>query len=412
MRGREPLEISLRPKQLDIFNDPHRFKIVVAGRRFGKTYLSRAELFDKALAVRRSTSWYLTLTYRLAKELMWRPLKDSIPKSYIQHKDETDLSIILKNGSTIALRGADNPDSLRGPGLDLLICDEFSFMDPYVWSVTRPMLADKEGTALFIGTPNGLNWGYDLFMDSMTRPAWKQWTFTTADGGNVSEEEIAEARATMDPRLFRQEFLASFEDLAGRVYYAFDRLLNCPDEVEDDGVSPLLVGIDFNVAPMSAVLGIRKGKQVHIFDEISIMNGNTLLLTQEIRRRFPGRPVIAYPDPTGSARHTNAPVGQTDFAYLRAANFSVIAPAAPHAMADKINQTNAALCNASGERRCLINRRCKKTIRSLDGLVYTEGTSLPDKKSGLDHQADAICYLLCMEYPINTPVRRIATVGA
>lgn len=408
---RNPIDISLRPHQFDVFSDPHRFKIVVAGRRFGKTWLARTILLDQALKGPKRKIHFVAPTYRQAKELLWVPLKDIVPKSYIQKKDEVDLSLTLRNGSTISLRGADNPDSLRGPGLDYVAFDEVAFQSEYGWQVIRPMLSDREGGALFITSPAGFNWVHDLVMDTLDNPQWKQWQFTTAQGGNVTLEEIEEARATLDPRMFKQEYEASFENLAGRVFYAFDRLLNCIDPIEDDKSLPLHIGMDFNVAPVSAVIGVLKGKQYYIFDEIRIMNGNTSMMAAEIKLRYPNRNICVYPDPTGASRHSNAPVGMTDFSILRDNGFQVLAPAHPYAVADKVNMMNAALCNSSGVRRVHINKRCHELIKAFDGLTYVEGTSQPDKKSGLDHCSDAACYATAFLFPIGTSVRRIATTA-
>lgn len=408
---RNAIGISLRPHQHEIYVDDHRFKIVVAGRRFGKTWLSRAVLLEQALRGPKRKVHYVAPTYRQAKELLWVPLKDIIPKSYIQKKDETDLSLTFRNGSVLSLRGADNPDSLRGPGLDYVAFDEVAFQSEYGWHVIRPMLSDREGGALFITTPAGFNWVHDLVMDTLPNPQWKQWHFTTAEGGNVTDEEIEEARATMDKRMFEQEYNASFQNLAGRVYYAFDRILNCVGDIVDDKALPLHVGMDFNVAPVSAVVAVKKGSELHIFDEIRIMNGNTSMMAAELRLRYPDRNICVYPDPSGNSRHSNAPVGQTDFSILRTAGFQVLSPAHPYPVADKVNMTNAALCNVSGVRRVRINKKCINLIKSFDGLTYIEGTSIPDKKSGLDHCADAAAYMCAYLFPIGTEMRRIAAVG-
>lgn len=406
----QALNIALRPNQYVIAESDKRFNTITAGRRFGKTFLGRSKIARKAINKPRQVCWYIAPTYRQAKNLMWIPLKELIPSAYIKHKDETDLSMILRNLSIIALRGADNPDSLRGPGLDYALFDEAAFQAAYVWDVVYPMLSDRLGGADFITSPKGYNWYYDLIMNHNDDDDWGHFHFTTAEGGNVPEKEIARAKAMLDPRMFRQEFEASFENLTGRVYYAYDRILNSQGIIEDVPNQPLRVGMDFNVDPMSSVLSVRIGQELRVFDEIVIPNGNTVLMAQEIRRRWPDRVVIVYPDPTGNSRHTNAPVGQTDMSLLRRFGFQIIAPMHPYTQTDKINSTNGALLNANGVRREKINKRCKNLIKGLDGLTYIEGTSLPDKTSGLDHITDANAYLCCGEYPIMDFARRIKAV--
>ena len=126
--------------------------------------------------------------------------------------NETDLSIQLISGGTIALRGADNYDSLRGDGLDFLVLDEYASMAPEAWTqVLRPALSDREGGALFIGTPQGFNHLYNLFEQARGDNNWAAFQFTTEQGGNVPLEELQSAARELDERTYRQEFQASFE---------------------------------------------------------------------------------------------------------------------------------------------------------------------------------------------------------
>ena len=165
---------------------------------------------------------------------------------WAEKPNETDLRIELVSGGTICLRGADNYDALRGDGLDFLILDEYASMAMTAWhSVLRPMLADRLGEALFIGTPQGFNHFYDLYNEAEGRPGWAVFHFTTEQGGNVPQEELASAAGEMDERLYRQEFRASFEELrSGRVYWGFDRTLDV-SEVEFDPRFDLCWTLDF-----------------------------------------------------------------------------------------------------------------------------------------------------------------------
>jgi hypothetical protein len=371
---------------------------LVAGRRFGKTYLALTELLN-ACANDNQTAWYVAPTYRQAKQIAWKELKRMTPASVIASSNESDLSLELINGSTAALRGADNYDSLRGVGLDFLVMDEFADMHPDAWAeVLRPMLADRQGHALWIGTPKGYNHFYDLYRYAESTDGWEAWQFTTADGLRVSSDEIEVAMRDMGEREFKQEFLATFEALAGRVYSNFDNAESVAD-VSDIGGS-LLVGMDFNVDPMTAVISVRVADQLHVIDEILMKDSNTELMTEELKERYPRRPITVYPDPSGRARKTSAPVGRTDFAILGNAGFEVRAPRNAHPVIDRINTVQAALKTADNKRRLFIHPRCKNVIRSLDGLTYIDGSHQPDKSSGLDHIADAIGYLVMGELPL------------
>lgn len=387
--------------QWRVWTDPARFRVVVAGRRFGKTYLVVHELYRAARTGYGKRVWFVAPTYRQAEQIAWRDLKRMIPAAAIAKKNESDLSIILRGyESEIALRGAENYDNLRGVGVDFAALDEYADMDPAAWEeVLRPALSDRRGEALFTGTPRGFNHFYDLFQRAHTEPDWSPFQFSTLDGGNVPPHEIEAARRELDPRVFRQEYEASFEALAGRVYYAFERIHNMRPDLRDTG-GTVLVGMDFNVDPMSAVIGFRVADQLHVVDEIVIQNSNTSEMAAEIRRRYPNRDVAVYPDPSGNSRKTSAPVGQTDFALLRQAGFRVIADKHAPPVVDRINEVNALCCNSEGVRRLFVHPRCVNLVKGFEGLTYKPGTSLPDKESGLDHVLDSLGYLTHSEFPI------------
>lgn len=399
--------ITLSDPQTLIFLSKARFRAACCGRRFGKTHLAITTALLKALEAPGRVIWFVAPSYRQAEQIAWKILLRLIPPGNLAKKDETDLRVELRNGSIVALRGADNFDSLRGVGLDGLILDEYADMAAGAWfEVLRPALSDRQGWALFIGTPKGFNHFHTLWTQAHILDGWEAFQFTTLDGGRVPPEEIETARAELDPRTFRQEYEASFESMAGLVYLNFDRKAHIREDLEDTG-GTLLVGLDFNITPMSAVIGVRAGDQLHVLDEISQSNSNTQRMADEIKRLYPGRKVNIYPDPSGNARKTSAGIGQTDFAILRAADFRVIAPAKAPSVTDRVNEVNALFENAKGEQRLFIHKRCQKLIHCLEGLTYREGTDEPDKRLGLDHLPDALGYLVHSEFPL---VRNFAKV--
>ena len=191
--------LSLRWAQGEVFNAEQRFRVLVAGRRFGKSYLSCIELLKAAIDRPGETYFYCAPTYRMAKDIAWKEIKKLVPREWIQSKNETDLKIELINGSLIELKGTENAMTLRGRSLAGVVLDEAAFMDSDVWfQVIRPALADKQGWALFISTPDGTaSWFYDLwcYVPEDTSGDWKRWSFTTIEGGNVPSEEIEAAKA-------------------------------------------------------------------------------------------------------------------------------------------------------------------------------------------------------------------------
>lgn len=406
-KQRRRVAFKLSAAQKAVFTSDARFRVLVAGRRFGKSYLACLILFNEAWKDRGRVCWYIAPTYRQGKQILWSLLKKLVPREYIVLTNETDLSMLLLNGSTIAIRGADNPDSLRGIGLDFAALDEFAFMRREIWhEIVRPALADKQGKALFITTPNGMGWDYDLYMQGQEqRDGFASWSFTTLDGGNVAPQEVEAARSSMDARLFRQEFEASFEVLAGRVYDNFDRTLNVDASLTDPGAE-ILIGQDFNVNPMATVIGVRAGDELHILDALEVQTSNTEEVASEIKRRYPNRVVVVCPDPSGKARKTSAAAGVTDFTILQRHGFRVDAPNQAPLIVDRVNAVQAMLKDASGRRRLKVHPRATLLIRALDGLTYKAGTNIPDKTSGLDHLADALGYLVWQRF--NLLYRNIA----
>ena len=395
-------DLSLRYAQGEVFQSEARFRVLVAGRRFGKSYLSCIELLRGAINKPGETFFYCAPTYRMAKDIAWKTMKQLVPQAWVKSKNESDLKIELRNGSMIELKGTENAMALRGRSLSGCVLDEAAFMDAAVWfEVLRPALADKQGWALFISTPEGTaSWFFDLYCYAGEQQDedndWARWSYTTIEGGNVPPEEVEAARSQLDPRTFRQEFEASFENLSGLVAINFSEE-NIDKTITDIPQLPLWVGLDFNVDNMSAVCGIRVGEELHIFKEILMVNATTWEMADELIHHFGlERRIDVCPDPTGAARKT-AGVGLTDHAILRKAGLKVSTPRSPWKIRDKVNCVNTAIYDGNGERRLKISPTCRETIKSLRTLVYDD-SGLPNKKLGVDHMFDALGYLCLMKF--------------
>lgn len=397
--------MKLSPLQKVISDNEARFRVAVCGRRFGKSYLAINEIAKFARFPARNV-WYVAPTYRMTKQIILDPLKAELQRvRWIKKINESDLTITLINGSKISLRSADNPDSLRGASLDAIILDEFAFIKEKVWSeVLRPTLSDRQGHALFITTPTGTqNWAYDMYMRGINQEAqWASFQYTTLQGGYVQPEEIEQAKRDLDARTFQQEYCATFENYANRIFYAFDRKENIRPFKE---ATPEIIyaGMDFNVGQMSCTLFARKGDVIHAFDEISLLSSNTDEVVREIRNRYPTQRIQVYPDPAGNQRRSSAS-GATDISILRNAGFTVKVPNSHNAVRDGINAVNSKLCSATGLRTFLVDPRCKKTIESLEKHSYKEGTSIPDKDSGFDHFSDNIRYYIDYDFPVRRDI--------
>jgi phage terminase large subunit-like protein len=211
------LNFQLLKWQQEVFTDNHRFKIVAAGRRCGKSRLSAVTLLIEALNCPEGSSvMYVAPTMGQARGIIWDLLHD-LGRPVIKSSHVNNLEITLINGRKILVRGADNPDSLRGVSLVYLVMDEVAFIKQDTWEkILRASLSDKKGRALFISTPSGRNWFYDIFKlgQSGSDEEWKSWHFTTADNETIDPKEIEAAKRTLSSFAFKQEYLSSF-DTAG-----------------------------------------------------------------------------------------------------------------------------------------------------------------------------------------------------
>jgi len=398
--------LKLHSKQMIVYTSKARFKVVVAGRRFGKSILSKT-LMIKYATRPRSKVWYVAPTYRMAKQIMWQDLLDSLPKNWVRRTNETNLIIWLVNGSVIELKGADNPDTLRGVGLNFLVLDEFQDMTEETWTkVLRPTLADKGGHALFIGSPKGYNHFYDIYKmgqdaSRVDSNEWRSWQFPTIASPFIPRKEIEAARRDMDEKSFNQEFLASFEQMAGKVYYPFDKNIHVRRSPFNPDF-PIWIGQDFNIDPMSSVvMQPQPNGEVWIVDEIVRFSSNTEEAVDEIERRFYRfrSRVVIFPDPaSNSKQHAR---GETDLDIFRERGFTNIRHRRKHPpVVDRINCVNRMLRAADGGVRLYVDPSCKDTIQSLDQVTYKKGTREVDKSIGIEHCGDALGYAIEFQFPL------------
>jgi len=374
--------IKLKRPQWKVFRSDQRFRVLVAGRRFGKTYLAMVELIRAAWGPGR-LAWYVAPTYKQAKRIAWKALKKMTHGHWASPPNETDLRIELVSGGTICLRGADNYDSLRGDGLDFVVLDEFACMAPQAWNeVLRPALADRMGKALFIGTPQGFNHFHELYESAQSQPDWKAFQFTTAQGGNVPPEELESAAKQLNGRIYRQEFEASFETLGvGRAYYAFDRTHN----VANLGISPefpLYWSLDFNMNPLCSVLAQVNNGAIYVLEEMILPDSNTLAACEEFLsrtakwRRVSPLHIYVYGDATAEQRRTSA--SRTDWQivkeffgrYRDQFTVSFRVPSANPPVKDRVNCVNAKLCNHAAQHLLKVNVSCKDLIKDFEQVCW------------------------------------------
>lgn len=215
------LNFQLLKWQQEVFKDKTRFKVIAAGRRCGKSRLSAVTLLIEGINCPEGSSvMYVAPTLGQARSIIWDLLND-LGRPIIKSAHINNLEITLINGRKILVRGADNPDSLRGVSLTYLVMDEVAFIKPEIWEkVLRAALSDKKGRAMFISTPSGRNHFYDWYQlgQSGEDEEWKSWHFTTADNETIDPKEIEAAKRTLSSFAFNQEYMSSFNNAGSGLF--------------------------------------------------------------------------------------------------------------------------------------------------------------------------------------------------
>lgn len=257
--------MQLHKSQNVIVEDPHRFRVVCCGRRFGKTTVSVEEIKGKAIS-REARIAYIAPTYQQARDIAWETLKKEL-ETVILNINESRLELKVRNikrsESIIVLRGWEAVDTLRGQYFDFIVIDEVASMRNF-WvgweEVIRPTLTDKQGEVLFIGTPQGFNHFYDLYnmeADPEKGKSYKSFHFTSYDNPFISTDELNEARKEMTEDRFAQEYMADFRKQQGLVYKEFSREKHLfSDEELPKKVVDRFAGIDFGYTNPAAVITI------------------------------------------------------------------------------------------------------------------------------------------------------------
>lgn len=269
------IQVTLHKGQVDVFNDNHRFRVVNAGRRWGKTVLSQVITLDWATK-NPGLYWIVSPTYRQAKQIHWRHLLSFVPREYVEKKNEVELSITLKNGSVIELKGAENPDALRGVKLRGLVIDEIASIRNWDWlwnEVLRATLTDYEAPALFISTPKGYNHFHELYtMGQQSGGDYKSWRFTSYDNPYIPEGDIDNAKKELTEDTFAQEYLGDFRKHTGLAHKPWDRAIHLLDEFEVPETWQRARGFDFGELHFTGSVRIAIDQDDNWFIDVCYLN--------------------------------------------------------------------------------------------------------------------------------------------
>ncbi len=248
-----------------------RFRTFIAGRRGGKSIAGTIEALKqidkgKGIKGRPTHGWIISPTYQMLKDVNIPLLMEWCPPDAIKDFNKSDNKIIFQNDSTITLRSGENPDRLRGVGLDWIWLDEACFMSKQVWEVVYPTLTDKHGIAWVTTTPQGYDWVYDTFYKPSVdkQEGFEAWKFTTLDNPYIDKDLIEQAKKDLSDIMFRQEYLASFEKFEGLIYPEFNEIRHVR-ETPSALTDIYFVGLDVGWNHPSAGLLVKEDIEGRVF---------------------------------------------------------------------------------------------------------------------------------------------------
>ena len=409
-------QVKLIKWQLDVATDPHRFKIICAGRRAGKSVLSRLIVLKWATE-EPGLYWIVSPTYKMSKTIHWQELQKEVPRAWVVKKNEVELSLTLANGSVIELKGAENPDALRGVKLRGLVIDEIASIRNWDWlwqEVLRPTLTDYSSPAMFISTPKGFNHFKDLFDLGQKEGLYKSWRFTTYDNPNILKEEIDAAKKELTEDTFAQEYLADFRKYTGLVYKDFQRETNVIEVGHNDSWT-IYRAVDFGSTNPTACLwvAVDGDENWFVLDE-HYDTGQTIDYHAGIinANKLSPSVVATYGDPSGAQwisefaqrgvyiTPANKETGQSQEGWVRFGIEKIAErlKVTPGHIVEQIPQKEAI-----GQPRLFISATCSNLIREFEtyrwkerSVTQAQDLNMPDApEKANDHALDALRYFAC-----------------
>ena len=241
-----PVWDELYPHQRAVLQSPQRFKTLIWHRKARKTTTAVIETVRQALH-RVGTYWIVLPTYANAKDIVWRDpnmIFRIIPPQIITKRNEQELVIYLSNGSYIQLKGADEPEGLRGPNPFGIVYDEFATMKYEAWSIMEPVLRANDGWAWFVGTPRGKNHLHKHYLRGQEGDIeWGSWLMKASISGVIDPFQLAKSRETMSDDTYMQEWECTFLEGSGVVFRGLKEVMTAKP-IQPDENKLYVVGVD------------------------------------------------------------------------------------------------------------------------------------------------------------------------
>ena len=389
--------MELHKAQKEIALDTHRFRVLVCGRRFGKTMLAIEEMVGYAIAGKGRRVAYYAPTREDARDIAWNMLIKKC-ENIITYKNEQRLELKIMTvdagESTIALYGWEAVQERgKGRGLanDFIVMDEVAFYRNFWegWNeVLSPTLVDRKGHALFISTPRGFNHFYDLFGMESKNLDFKSFHYTSYDNPFIPKEEIDREKLAKSEDVFAQEYLADFRKQEGLVYKEFQRPRHVYSEADID-VAERIAGVDFGFTNPTCVLSISRDRNdVYWITDEYYQSGKTAIQIAEYIQNQEYNKV--YPDPASPQAIKELTDRHINVYDVNKGQDSII---------NGINKVREMFKQG----RIKIHESCKNLIWELETYSYGERranhneTEVPIKEN--DHAVDALRYALMTNQP-------------
>lgn len=395
----------------------YQFTLMVAGIRGGKTYAGARQAAKEAWNCKGKGNFLIVApTYNMLDRTTWQEFKEAA-KPFIARENETKKIITLKNGRKVHGHSAENPDRIRNEtaiGAWADECREFKDFEK-VWKVLLGRVLSTNGKIFGTTSPNSYDDIHERFIANR-KAGYGVVKFSTYANTFLNKDSIDKLSQDYDAKFAEQELGGEFVIFEGAVYYTFKRQENAGQlALEVSHYNPNIpIGLccDFNVDPMAWPLiqmRTRKDglKQVVVFDEIFLRNSNTEQACKEFMLRHPNHKagIVLYGDATGKARHTDSNITNWKIIENMLGRYGLTkrVPESNPAERDRVNAMNGIICNSKGDRRLLVNPKCKHLIGDLEQVEFKEGSTQINKTKNLllTHPSDALGYMAEREFSLN-----------
>ena len=436
------MAINLHPGQSEVITDLFidksiRFGVSCCCRGFGKSFVAGAaastaifELLELDWRVPNKNVGIIAPTYDQVTDIYYPMLAYDFGLEKFAVKSSRDSGrFLFDKGVELRLMSYEAVERMRGKGYYFVVWDEPSsctkgispkeawegIIQPCIitrWSEARAKLfkARSPGRALIIGTPEGYNYFYDMFNFREKDPLWGSYHYDYTESPLLDPNEIERIKHTIDPLQFAREYLADFKESGNTVFYCFDRKVHVQSDIlpfqEGEDVHAF---IDFNVGLQCTSFWALRGGQLECIDEFK-GHPDTETLAIAIAAEYEGHKIYAYPDPSGRARKTSAPVGRTDFSILQGKGIQTLAREKAPPIVDSVAAVNMKLMTAAGDVSMYVHPRCSGVIQSLERTKWVDknpDTATIDKTEGVEHFSDGIRYGVEFLFPVRNGKRPV-----